>query len=398
MSPDPFKEFLRFLAQTSESPTGLGVAECRGSWITATDGRRYLDWLAGIGVLNLGHRHPAVIKAISRQLELHLHVMVFGEYVQSVQVELARELCRLAPMENAQVYFTSSGAEAIEGAMKLARKITRRGRFAAFSGGYHGTTFGAVSLIGDPRVRACYAPLLDVLHLPYGDIDAIGQIDETVAGVIVEPIQAEAGVRIPPEDFLPALRRRCEATGALLIADEVQSGLGRTGRLWAVDHWNVKPDVIALAKALGGGLPLGAFLAPAGLMHALQLDPPLSHLTTFGGHPLSCAAGLAALRFTLEEDLPGRARERGERIRRRIEPLQNEGRIREVRGQGLLIGIALESEGRVKAVIEDCQGKGLLLGSALLDEAVLRITPPLTISEEETEKGISLLAASLRRN
>lgn len=382
-----------FLARTGPDAPGLRVVSAEGCWITAGDGRRYLDWLAGIGVCNLGHRHPAVLTAARAQEAKHLHVMVYGEYAQAAQETFAGRLAGLAPFPDARVYFTSSGAEAVEGALKLARKATGRPRFAAFDGAYHGSTFGAFSLMGPAAMRAPYAPLLDVLHLPFGDAAELERIDRTVAAVVVEPIQAEAGVRVPPPGFLTALRKRCDATGALLVFDEVQTGLGRTGTLWAGE--SVAPDVLVLAKALGGGYPLGAFLAPARLMAALADGPPLTHLTTFGGHPVSCAAGLASLEVTLAQDLPARARHAGGEIMAALSSRIDRGGITAVRGRGLLIGVELESVERARAIVSRCLASGLLIGQALHDERVLRLTPPLTLADADLRIGLERLVSTL---
>lgn len=390
--------FLKYLCQVSPEPDGLRISRAQGCWLIDSRGRRYLDWLAGIGVLNSGHLHPEILGAIKRQLKRHLHVMVYGEYAQSAQTELARMLSRLAPMSNAQVYFASSGTEAMEGALKLARKLTGRRRFAAFAGAYHGGTFGSLSLLGPPELRGPFQPLLDCIHIPFGDFKALARIDRRIAAVAIEPIQAEGGVRIPPPGFLAALRKRCRNAGALLIFDEIQTGLGRTGQMWCSQHWKVRPDILVLAKALGGGLPLGAFLAPARLMRALSRRPPLSHLTTFGGHPLSCAAGLAALRLALKKGLPARAARSGRKIVEALSVLKKDGVIGDVRGKGLLLGIDLRSPARAREVTARCRRAGLLVGSALHDEAVLRLTPPLTMTAGELALGLGILRTALLKS
>src|ERR1700677_1807917 len=304
--------FLRHVAQTSMAPIGLEIVRAEGSWLYTADGRRYLDLIAGIGVSALGHGHPAVLDAIALQARRHLHVMVYGEYVIEAQVRLAERLTRLLPAPLDCIYFTNSGAEAIEGALKTARKRTRRGRFVAFDGAYHGDTMAALALMGNPVFRAPFEPLPGpVRRLPYDDEAALGGIEADTAAVVIEPIQAEGGVRIPSQGFMTALRQRCDETGALLIFDEVLTGFGRVGHLFALEHYGVVPDLIVLAKALGGGLPLGAFAGRAELLRTLAYDPPLGHITTFGGHPLSCAAGLASLEAIVKDRLwerAGRAR------------------------------------------------------------------------------------------
>ncbi|MEK7474035.1 MAG: aspartate aminotransferase family protein [Candidatus Coatesbacteria bacterium] len=388
-------DFMKYLAQTSNEPDGLEVLSAEGAWIKGADGKRYLDLLGGIGVANTGHRHPQVIDAIRVQLNRHLHVMVWGEYVQEAQVEYAKLLCGLAPMAEARVYFTNSGAEAVEGALKVARKATGRKKLVAFEGSYHGDTMGALSVLGVPALRAPFEPLLpDVAFLPFGDLTALSKITKEVAGVIVEPIQAEGGVRVPGDGFLPALRKRCDDTGALLILDEVQTGMGRTGTLWAGDHWGVKPDVLVLAKALGGGLPLGAFLATSRLMRTLAVDPPLTHLTTFGGHPVSCAAGKMALELTMGLDLPARAARLGELALDRLAGLAKKGTVAAVRGRGLLLGIECVSVEQARKLVAACRGKCILVGQSLHDEKVLRLTPPLIIREKDFAYGLGLLATA----
>ncbi len=388
--------FHQYLAGTSPEPAGLEVASAEGPWLTDTQGRRYLDWLAGIGVLNLGHRPPAVLDAIRAQLDRHLHVMVYGEYVQQAQVEYARALAKAAPMPEAQVYFANSGAEAVEGALKLARKVTGRKRIIAFERSYHGDTLGALSVLGVPELRAPFEPLLpEVGFMPFGWGEPVAFIDERTAAVIVEPVQAEAGVRVPPYDFLPALRKRCDEVGALLVFDEVQTGLGRTGALWAGEHWRVAPDILVVGQALGGGLPLGAFLATRRIMEALADHPPLSHLTTFGGHPVSCAAGLATFRATLADDLPKNAAEQGGVVQLTLAGLREAGAIREVRAKGMLVGVELDSVERSRAVVAACQRLGLLVGAALHDERVLRLTPPLNLPDDLLVKGLDILTAAL---
>src|SRR5947208_757486 len=332
--------FLRHVCQTSEAPLGMQVARAAGSTVWDASGRAYLDLLAGMGVANVGHTHPEVVAAVRVQAERHLHVMVYGEFVQEAQVRLATRLAGLLAPPLAVVYFTSSGAEAIEGALKTARKHTRRRRIVAFEGGFHGDTLGALSIGGNPVYRAPFEPLLpEVTRLPFDDVAALAAIDAHTAAAVVEPVQAEAGVRIPGPAFLPTLRRRCDETGALLVLDEVVTGFGRTGRLFAHQHWGVAPDLLVLAQALGGGLPLGAFVGSPAVMATLGHDPPLAHVTTFGGHPLSCAAGLAALEVLLREDLAARAAALGARLLERLGALVGRGGLVASRGLGLLVGL-----------------------------------------------------------
>ncbi|MFN3648199.1 MAG: aspartate aminotransferase family protein [Armatimonadota bacterium] len=397
MSSDLSESFRRHVCQTSDSPIGLQVVSARGATLRTSDGREWIDFLAGIGVNNVGHAHPAVVAAIQEQAGRYLHAMVYGEYVLEPQVRLAELLAKVAPPGLSVAYFTNSGTEANEGALKLAKKATGRRKLVAFRNSYHGDTHGSLSVTGRDVYRNPFLPLLpEVELLPFGDGAALGRIDETVAGVITEPIQGEGGVRVPPDGWLPALRRRCTEAGALLIFDEVQTGLGRTGRLWAGEHWGVAPDILVLAKALGGGMPLGAFLGAPELMRTLSHDPPLAHVTTFGGHPVCCAAGLASLRIILEEDLPRRAAETGERIRAELRRMgERYGGVVDVRGLGMLIGLELDTAERTRAVAERAFAEGVIVGWTLHSDTVIRLAPPLNLSEAELERGLAGLETAL---
>jgi len=389
------KQFSSHLAQTSDSPIGLEISRAEGCWLYAADGRRYLDFISGIGVSNLGHGHPKVLAAIEAQARRHLHVMVYGEYVLEAQVRLASRLARLLPPKLGRVYFTNSGAEAIEGALKTARKHTGRANFVAFDGAYHGDTFMALSLAGNPSFRAPFEPLPSgVRHLPYDDLDALQAIDESVAAVVIEPVQAEGGVRIPGKQFMHALRARCDATGALLIFDEVLTGFGRTGKLFALEHFEVVPDLVVLAKALGGGLPLGAFCGADHLLGCLAHDPPLGHITTFGGHPLSCAAGLTALEVIVSERLPQRAAEVGALMLKRMGSLIGPD-IVAVRGIGLLIGLEFASVPIAHRFVAETIARGVVVNWTLNADRVVRLAPPLTIAEGEIDLAFEAMTQAL---
>jgi acetylornithine/N-succinyldiaminopimelate aminotransferase len=388
--------FLRHLCQTSGTPLGLVVSRAAGSTVWDTDGRPYLDLLAGMGVANVGHAHPEVVAAVRAQSERHLHVMVYGEFVQELQVRLAARLAGLLPASLSTVYFTSSGAEAVDGALKTARKATRRPRFVAFTGGFHGDTWGALSVGGNALYRRPFEPLLpEVELLPFDDERALARIDERTAAVIVEPVQAEGGVRIPGRVFLPALRRRCDAVGALLVFDEVVTAFGRTGRLFGHQHWNVVPDLVVLAKALGGGMPLGAFAGSPTLMRTLREDPPLAHVTTFGGHPVSCAAGLAALEILLRDRLIDRAAQLGDRILQRLRALVGRGGLATVRGLGLLIGLEFADAEACARFVTRAWQQRLILNWTLHRDTVVRLTPPLTLTDGEAEEALKRIAAAL---
>ncbi len=388
----PLKElFLRHVAQTSDAPIGLEIARAQGSWLYTADGRRYLDFIAGIGVSALGHGHPAVLRAIEHQARRHLHVMVYGEYLIEAQVRLAARLAGALPRGLSRVYFTNSGAEAIEGALKAARKYTGRTGFAAFDGAYHGDTMGALALAGNAASRAPFEPLPGpVRRLPYDDVSALDTIDSTIAAVVVEPVQAEAGVRIPGPAFIRALRERCDSVGALLVFDEVLTGLGRTGRLFALEHFGVAPDLVVLAKALGGGLPLGGFCGRDAILACLGRNPPLGHITTFGGHPLSCAAGLAALDVILGERLAERAAQLGGALLERLAALKAPA-IASVRGLGLLLGIEFRAAETARHFVRETIANGVVVNWTLNADRVVRLAPPLTISAGEIDFAVNVM-------
>jgi acetylornithine/N-succinyldiaminopimelate aminotransferase len=387
--------FRSHLAQTSDSPIGLEISRAEGSWLYTRDGRRYLDFIAGIGVSALGHGHPAVLRAVEEQARRHLHVMVYGEYIIEAQAKLAARLAELLPREISRVYFTNSGAEAIEGALKLARRHTRRPGFGAFEGAYHGDTMAALALMGNPAFRAPFEPLPGpVRRLAYDDATALDAIDSTIAAVVVEPAQAEGGVRIPSAGFIKALRERCNRAGALLIFDEVLTGFGRTGRLFALEHFGVVPDVVVLAKALGGGLPLGAFCGRDRLIAELSHDPPLGHITTFGGHPLSCAAGLAALDVIVSERLPERAAKIGEELAARLRALEAP-EISSVRGLGLLIGLEFRDAAVAHRFVAHTLANGVVINWTLNAERVVRLAPPLTVAPDEIDFALEAMRRAL---
>jgi len=387
--------FRRHVARTSDAPIGLEIARAEGVWLLTTDGRRYLDFVAGIGVSALGHGHPAVLTAIDAQARRHLHVMVYGEYVIEPQVRLAARLAQALPAPLSRVYFTNSGAEAIEGALKAARKFTRRHKTIAFDGAYHGDTLAALALSGNPAFRAPFEPLPGpVEHLPFGDERALDAIDATVAAVFIEPVQAEGGVRVPSAGFMRALREYCDRVGALLVFDEVLTGFARTGKLFAFEHFGVVPDIIVLAKALGGGLPLGAFVARDEIQDVLAYDPPLGHITTFGGHPLSCAAGLASLDTIVQDGLARRAEAAGAALREELARWIGDG-IVAVRGLGLLVGIEFANPALARRFTAETIANGVIVNWTLNEDRVVRIAPPLVVSDDELDAGVQAMAAAL---
>jgi len=362
---------------------GLEIERAEGCYIHTTDGRTFVDLISGIAVSSLGHRHPAVIKAIKEQLDQHLHVMVYGEFIQKPQSEFAQLLCDQLPPQLDRVYFVNSGTEANEGALKLAKKSTGRSRFVAFNNSYHGDTHGSLSVTGRDVYRDPYLPLLPgVTFLDFNDPDQLNQIDDETAAVITEPIQGEGGIIPANIEWLQALRKRCDETGAVLIFDEIQTGFFRTGSLFAFQNYGVVPDILCLAKAMGGGMPMGAFVSSSDRFEAFKHDPPLNHVTTFGGHPVSCAAAYANLQTLLNGEFKQKAFRIAEMA---CHMLRGEG-ITEVRGRGAMLGLQLRDAELTQKVVEYCFEKGIILGWTLHSNSLVRIAPPLIIEEELLEE------------
>ena len=385
-------QFRTHIALTSDFPLGLTVAHAEGPFIELADGRRFVDMISGIAVSSLGHRHPRVVEAIHAQVDRHLHVMVYGEFIQQAQVDFATLLATQLPPQLQVTYFCNSGTEANEGALKLAKKYTGRTQMVAFERSYHGDTHGSLSVTGRAVYQDPYRPLLPgVTFLPFNDIRALSAITEDVACVITEPIQGEGGIRVPTPEWMLALRLRCDETGALLIFDEVQTGFGRTGTLFAFESFGVIPDVLCLAKAMGGGMPLGAFVAGPELMATLRSDPPLSHVTTFGGHPVGCAAAHAALSVLLDEKLPARAMDIEQRVRTRLHhPL-----IREVRGRGAMLGMELVNRTVTEQAVARCLENNVLLGWTLHSDTLVRLAPPLNIPFDVLDAALNVILDTL---
>ncbi|MFM7217741.1 MAG: aspartate aminotransferase family protein, partial [Bacteroidota bacterium] len=350
------EKFHRHVAQTSDAPPAVEFVRGEGCWLIGADGRRYIDLISGISVNNLGHQHPGVLRAIHDQVDRHLHVMVYGEFILSPQVELATKLASLLPDSLSAVYFTNSGSEAIEGAMKVAKRFTGRTGLAGFKNSYHGSTQGALSITGDEELQRSFRPLLPaILHLEYGNEDDLRLIDRHTAAVVMEVIQAEAGCRPASIEFLKSVRKRCDETGALLIFDEIQTGMGRTGTLFAFEQPGVVPDILVLGKAFGGGMPLGAFIGSHAIMNSLTHDPVLGHITTFGGHPVSCAAAMASMTTIVDDQLSAAAIEKGERFRSKLK----HPAIKNIHGRGLLLALDLESADANRKCLATCMEKGL---------------------------------------
>jgi acetylornithine/N-succinyldiaminopimelate aminotransferase len=396
--------FLRHVAQTSPSPIGLQIESAEGLYLYDDTGQKYLDLIGGISVCNTGHRHPKVVEAIKTQADKYLHVLVYGELIQSPQVDYATLLTRHLPGALNSVYFTNSGAEAVEGAMKLAKRATNRTQIIAFKNSYHGSTQGALSVMGDEYWRNAYRPLLpDILHLDYNSFEALDHITEKTACVIAETVQAEMGVLVATADWMMALSSKCRESGTLLILDEVQTGFGRTGPLWSFESFGIVPDILVLGKALGGGLPLGGFIADRKLMGVLTEQPVLGHITTFGGHPLSCAAGMASLKVLLEESWMGQVQAK-EKL---FMELLVHPKIKEVRTAGLLIALEFQDAQSAKAAIDSClhaaddpESSGdtinLLTDWFLFAPQCMRIAPPLVISETEIRKACAVILSTLK--
>ncbi len=380
--------FLRYLGQTSPAPLMLEIVRADGIYLYGPYGEKYIDLISGVSVSNTGHNHPEVIAAIKSQVDSFTHLMVYGELILNPQVQFARHLAEILPGGLEACYFVNSGSEAVEGALKLAKRFTGKSKIVSFKNSYHGSTHGALSIQGSETYRNAFRPLLpDIFQIDFNDENSLEIIDGKTACVIVEPIQGEAGIVVPVNNFLEKLRKRCDATGALLIFDEIQTGFGRTGYMFASDKYNVVPDIILLAKALGGGMPLGAFISTNEIMSSLSFNPVLGHITTFGGHPVSCAAGEAALGVIIREKLAEKCRIKSEIFKSLLKhPL-----ITEVRGEGLLLAIRLTDPVYVPYVVSNAHRYGLLLDFFLFCESALRLAPPLVITEDEISVACTLL-------
>jgi acetylornithine/succinyldiaminopimelate/putrescine aminotransferase len=384
--------FLRHVAQTSASSLQFEIERAEGIYFYDKKGKPYIDLVSGVSVSALGHGHPRVIEAVRHQTERYMHTMVYGEFVQSPQVGYAEWLVERLPENLDNIFFVNSGSEAIDGAMKLAKRYTGRREFLAFEKAYHGGTHGAMSLLGDATSRSGYLPLLPgIKHIRFNSEEDLDLIHEGLAAVVAEPIQAEAGIIEPGMDFLALLRLKCDEAGALLIMDEIQTGMGRTGKLMAFEHYDVIPDILCLAKSFGGGMPLGAFISSRELMKQLTFDPPLGHITTFGGHPVSCAAGLTAQKVVEEDGLKEHALEMEKRYRLRLKhPM-----IKGIRGRGLFLAVCLDREMNVNRFISRAKENGLIMDMFLFSDDSFRIAPPLVISEAEVDESIERILATL---
>ena len=392
------KQFLEHVGQTSPSPMMIEVERAEGSFFYTPEGKRYFDLVAGVSVSNVGHANPEVVAAVQKQAADYMHVMVYGEMVERPQVEYARSIAELLPGELNCVYFVNSGAEAVEVALKLAKRHTGRTELISMKRAYHGSTHGAMSMMGTPEGeewKAEFRPLLpDVKSINFNSFDDLKQITERTAGVLCEVVQGEAGVRLPNPAWLKALRERCTEVGALLIFDEIQTGMGRTGEMFACSKYGIQPDVVCLAKAFGGGMPLGGVASKKQILDAFTHNPCLGHITTFGGHPVCCAAGLAALNFLKNNDVVESVESKGALFESLV---QGHDRVLEIRRSGLLLAVELGKAEYLYRLMEIFKEEGIMSDWFLYSDTALRISPPLTISEAEIEECCEIIRRSLDR-
>ncbi|MFZ1527137.1 MAG: aspartate aminotransferase family protein [Ferruginibacter sp.] len=384
--------FLQHVGQTSGAPLVLNIVKAEGSRLWDADGKEYIDLIGGISVCNIGHRHPAVVDAVKKQADEYLHIMVYGELVENPQVKYAALLAKHLPKNLQSVFFTASGSEATEGAMKLAKRHTGRVQIVSFKNSYHGSTQGALSVMGCEYWQQAFRPLLPgIIQLRYNNFDDLQNITEETACVIAETIQAEAGVQVPLNGWLKALRERCTHTGALLVLDEIQCGFGRNGSLWAFEQFDVVPDILLLGKALGGGMPMGAFISDKKIMHSLTHNPVLGHINTFGGHPVCCAAGIAAFEALLNEEMIKTVFEKEQQFRSAlVHPA-----IKRISSHGLMMAVFFESFETNKKLIDACIANGVFTDWFLFAPEALRIVPPLNISIADIDRACSIISKTL---
>ena len=392
------KQFLRHVAQTSPGPQLIEVARAEGVFFYTPEGKPYYDLVSGVSVNNVGHGNRAVVEAVQRQAADYMHIMVYGEMVERPQVEFARLLAESLPEPLDTVYFLNSGAEAVEGALKLAKRYTHRTEMISMRRAYHGSTHGAMSMMGEPEGeewKNAFRPLLpDTKAIDFNSFDDLGQITERTACVLCEPVQGEAGVRVPQDGYLQALRKRCDEVGALLIFDEIQVGMGRTGEMFAMQKYGVTPDIVCLAKALGGGMPLGAFVSSQKIMSTLTHNPVLGHITTFGGHPVCCAAGLAAMKFLQDEKVVEDVERKGAMF---VELLKDHLAVKEIRRSGLLMAVELGESAKLYRLMDLFIEEGILSDWFLYCDTAFRISPPLIISDDEIRDCAELIKKCLDR-
>ncbi len=384
--------FLNHLSQTSDSPLMLEIASAEGIYLTDHSGKKYIDLISGIGVSNIGHRHPKVVDAIKKQVDEHLHVMVYGEYVQSPQVKLAEALCSTLPEKLNSVYLLNSGSEAVEGALKLAKRYTGRREIISCINAYHGSSHGALSVTGNEDLKRNFRPLLpEIRHVNFGEINDLHNITNQTAAFIIETVQGEAGVRTTNSEYFKKLREQCDQTGTLLIFDEIQCGFGRTGKFWAFEHYGIAPDILLSAKGMGGGMPISCFISDKEITNILTNNPVLGHITTFGGHPVSSAAALATIQVIKESDLIDGVPEKERLFHAQLQ----HPKIKEIRSQGLMMAVQFESYEVLKPIIDRGIELGVITDWFLFDNSSMRIAPPLTISHEEIKNSCELILQAI---
>ncbi|MFT6717155.1 MAG: acetylornithine/N-succinyldiaminopimelate aminotransferase [Saprospiraceae bacterium] len=384
--------FHSYVAQTSPKPIGLEIVDADGVYLFGSKGERYLDLIAGISVSNVGHNHPAIVNAVKEQADKYMHLMVYGEYIQTPQVKLAEKIAGLLPESLNNIYFVNSGSEANEGALKLAKRYTGKRKIIYCNNAYHGSTQGVLSVIGHEDFKKPFEPLLPDTHaITFNKIRDLDIICENTAAVIIEPVQGEAGVIMPDKNFMRALRERCTEKGTMLIFDEVQTGFGRTGTFWGKNHTGITPDIMTIAKGMGGGMPIGAFISSSEIMHCLTHHPVLGHITTFGGHPVCCAASLACIETIQGENLLDGVSEKEALFK----SLLKHPAIIELRGVGLFLSIEFKDSDFNFAVIEECIKKGVITDWFLFNDKCLRIAPPLIISESEIKQACEVIVQAI---
>ena len=384
--------FYNHVAQTSDEPIALEIKTAEGIYLIDKDDKKYIDLIAGVSVSNLGHRNKNVVEAVKQQVDKYMHLMVYGEYIQSPQVEYAKLLTEQLPKKFDNVYFVNSGSEANEGALKLAKRYTKRSEVISFVNAYHGSTHGCLSILGNEYFKQAFRPLVPgVSFINFNNEDDLQQITTKTACVIVEPVQAEAGIITPENNYLQKLRKRCNETGTLLIFDEIQTGFGRTGNLFAFETYNVEPDIFTIAKGMGGGMPIGAFVANKKLMSVFKDNPVLGHITTFGGHPVSAAAAYATLNTLLNEKIIKDVNRKGELFRK----LLIHKKIKSIRGVGLFLAVELDSYKQIRKLLDETIKNGLVFDWFIFNDNHFRIAPPLIITDEEIELSCKIITECL---